>query len=109
MADAADDRADLVRGQVLALVDHHELVVDRPAADEGQRGGGVAGLGRGLYDGASFQEMMLQIRPFMLLFAVSGVTLMLGIWIVLWHAFRLMGEVLSPARPEFSPAGAGTQ
>jgi nitric oxide reductase subunit B len=56
----------------------------------------LAGLGRGLYAGASFQDMMLQIRPFLLVFAVSGVTLMIGIWIVLWHAFRLMSEVLSP-------------
>ena len=40
----------------------------------------------------------MQIRPFLLVFAVSGVTLMLGIWVVLWHAFRLTGEIiLSPA------------
>ena len=60
----------------------------------------LAGLGKGLYDGASFQDMMLRIRPFLLLFTVAGVTLMLGIWIVLWHAFRLTGVILSPARAE---------
>ena len=57
----------------------------------------LAGIGKGAYAGASFQEMMLQIRPFLLVFAVSGVTLMLGIWIVLWHAFRLIGTVDAPA------------
>ena len=66
----------------------------------------LAGLGRGLYTGATFQDMMLQIRPFLLVFAVSGVTLMLGIWIVLWHAYRLTGEILSPATPETYPEPA---
>ena len=59
----------------------------------------VAGLGKGLYDGTSFQEMMLKIRPSLLVFAVSGVTLMIGLWIVLWHAYRLTGVVLSRAAP----------
>ena len=66
----------------------------------------LAGLGKGLYTGASFQEMMLQIRPFLVVFAVSGVALMFGIWIVLWHAFRLTGEILSPATPETYPEPA---
>jgi nitric oxide reductase subunit B len=66
----------------------------------------LAGLGKGLYTGATFQDMMLQIRPFLLIFAVSGVTLMFGIWIVLWHAFRLTGEILSPATPETYPEPA---
>jgi nitric oxide reductase subunit B len=66
----------------------------------------LAGLGKGLYTGGSFQDMMLQIRPFLLVFAVSGVTLMLGIWIVLWHAFRLTGEILSPAMPGTYPEPA---
>jgi nitric oxide reductase subunit B len=65
----------------------------------------MAGFGRGLYDGASFQEMATQIRPFLMVFVVSGVTLMVGIWIVLWNAFRLMGYIVSPegsaeAQPE---------
>jgi len=66
----------------------------------------MAGVGKGLYDGASFQDMMLQIRPFLLVFAVSGITLMLGIWIVLWHAYRLTGKILSPARSEPVPEAA---
>ena len=66
----------------------------------------LAGLGRGLHDGESFQEMMVQIRPFLLLFTISGVTLMLGLWIVLWHAFRLAGEILSPAMPDSYPEPA---
>ena len=65
-----------------------------------------AGLGKGLHDGGSFQEMMLSIRPFLLMFVVSGVTLMVGIWIVLLYAVRLINLRLSPARhgalaPEF--------
>ena len=59
----------------------------------------LAGLGKGLYDGGSFQEMMLSIRPFLLMFVVSGVTLMLGMWIVLLYAVRLINLCLSPARP----------
>ncbi len=60
----------------------------------------MAGLGRGLYDGASFQEMATQIRPFMMVFAVSGITLMLGFWVVLWNAFRLIGEIITPVSSE---------
>lgn len=56
----------------------------------------MAGLGKGLYTGATFQDMMQQIRPFLIVFTVSGVTLMLGIWIVLWQAYKLTGEILSP-------------
>jgi hypothetical protein len=37
--------------------------------------------------------MMFSIRPFLIVFTLSGVTLMLGTWIVLWHAFRLLGQV----------------
>ncbi len=57
----------------------------------------LAGVGKGIYSGVSFQEMMLTIRPFLVVFAISGVTLMIGIWIVLWHAFRLLGIVQAPA------------
>ncbi len=65
----------------------------------------MAGLGRGLYDGVSFQEMMLQIRPYLLIFATSGITLMLGMWLVLWNAFRLMGRIVSAeeAQPQLEP------
>ena len=57
----------------------------------------LAGIGKGAYSGVSFQEMMLGIRPFLLVFAVSGVTLMIGIWIVLWHGYRMIGMIDSPA------------
>ncbi|HNP63612.1 MAG TPA: cbb3-type cytochrome c oxidase subunit I [Woeseiaceae bacterium] len=56
----------------------------------------LAGIGKGSYEGGSFQEMMLGIRPFLYAFTISGVTLMIGFWIILWHGFRLMGKVLSP-------------
>ena len=58
----------------------------------------IAGVGKGFYDGGSFQEMMEKIRPALLVFAVSGIGLMLGLWIVIWHAFRLLGLVMSPER-----------
>lgn len=58
----------------------------------------VAGLGKGLHDGGSFQEMMRSIRPFLMIFVFSGVTLMLGLWIVLIHAIRLINLRLSPAK-----------
>jgi nitric oxide reductase subunit B len=57
----------------------------------------LAGIGKGVYDGSSFQEMMLGIRPFLVTFAISGVTLMTGLWIILWHGFRLMGKIMAPA------------
>jgi nitric oxide reductase subunit B len=64
----------------------------------------AAGLGRGLYDGPAFQDMMQSIRPALTVFAVSGIALMTGLWIVIWHAFRLLGLVLSQnvvvAQPE---------
>jgi hypothetical protein len=56
----------------------------------------LAGVGKGLYDGASFQEMMTGIRPFLIVFTISGVTLMIGMWIILWHGFRLMGQIMAP-------------
>jgi nitric oxide reductase subunit B len=58
----------------------------------------LAGLGKGLYDGGSFQDMMLRIRPYLMFFVLSGVTLMIGLWIVLIHAIRLISLRLSPAR-----------
>jgi len=57
----------------------------------------LAGLGKGLSDAGSFQEMMLSIRPFLMAFVLSGVTLMIGIWIVLLYAVRLISLCLSPA------------
>jgi len=66
----------------------------------------LAGLGRGTFDGASFQEMMLSIRPFLLVFTLAGVTMMIGLWIVLWHGFRLIGMLLTSARQIELPAPA---
>jgi hypothetical protein len=60
----------------------------------------MAGFGRGLYESASFQEMALQIRPFLVVFAISGIALMLGMWLVLWNAFRLIGKIISAATGE---------
>ena len=57
----------------------------------------LAGVGKGFYDGTSFQEMMTNIRPFLIVFTISGVTLMLGMWIILWHGFRLIGQAMAPA------------
>ena len=54
----------------------------------------LAGAGKGLFDGGSFQEMMLSIRPFLLAFTISGVALMIGLWIILWHGFRLIGQTV---------------
>jgi nitric oxide reductase subunit B len=56
----------------------------------------LAGIGKGVYDGSSFQEMMLGIRPFLITFAISGVALTIGMWIILWHGFRLMGKIMVP-------------
>ncbi len=56
----------------------------------------MAGIGKGVYDGGSFQEMMLGIRPYLVVFAISGITMMIGMWIILWHGFRLMGKIMNP-------------
>ena len=46
----------------------------------------AAGLVKGTYAGDSFQEMMTDIEPFLLTFAISGVGLMAGLWLVLLPA-----------------------
>jgi nitric oxide reductase subunit B len=56
----------------------------------------LAGVGKGVYDGASFQEMMTGIRPFLFAFTLSGVSMMIGFWIILWHGFRLLGKIITP-------------
>jgi nitric oxide reductase subunit B len=50
----------------------------------------AAGLGKANYSGASFQEMMTTIRPYLLIFAGSGVGVMLGMWIVVGVGLRLI-------------------
>jgi len=66
----------------------------------------LAGLGKGMYAGASFQDMMLSIRPWLLVFALAGIGLMSGLWVVLWNAFRLMGRI-SPPQSVASTAETG--
>ena len=56
----------------------------------------MAGIGKGVYEGGSFQEMMFGIRPYLMVFAASGITMMIGFWIILWHGFRLMGKIMNP-------------
>ena len=68
----------------------------------------LAGVGKGLYAGASFQEMMTSIRPFLFAFTLSGVGLMFGLWIILWHGYRLIGQVIAQQAVETPAPLAGT-
>ena len=53
----------------------------------------VAGIGKGVfYSGEPYQVIMYNIRPFLMTFTIAGVTLMLGIWAILWLAYRSMGK-----------------
>ncbi|MFB3078123.1 MAG: cbb3-type cytochrome c oxidase subunit I, partial [Lysobacterales bacterium] len=54
----------------------------------------LAGMVKGLYSGGAFQQMMMEIRPYLAVFAISGVFLMLGLWILLFNAFRLLWSIL---------------
>ncbi len=68
----------------------------------------LAGFGKGTSPvEVPFQVMMLEIRPYLVAFAVSGITLMVGLWIVLWHGFQLLGAVRraeAPGKAEPEPA-----
>jgi hypothetical protein len=48
--------------------------------------------------------MMETIRSALLVFAVSGIALTGGLWLVIWHAWRLLGLVVAAdtiqAQPE---------
>ena len=57
----------------------------------------LAGVGKGMFEGGAFQQMMMEIRPFLMAFAVSGVVLMIGLWILLYHAFNLLRVALNQA------------
>ena len=57
----------------------------------------LAGVGKGMNTDIPFQAMMQGIRPFLLVFSVAGIGLMIGLWIVLWHAYRLIGTVIGSA------------
>jgi nitric oxide reductase subunit B len=50
----------------------------------------AAGLGKGTYAGGSFPEMMASIRPYLLVFLTSGVTLATGLLLVLVPAICLI-------------------
>jgi len=53
----------------------------------------MAGIGKGVfYSGEPYQVIMYNIRPFLMTFTIAGVTLMLGIWAILWLAYRSMGK-----------------
>jgi nitric oxide reductase subunit B len=54
----------------------------------------LAGVGEGLHVETSFQEMMLNVRPYLLVFAISGVGLALGLWTVLLTGFRLIYAII---------------
>ena len=66
----------------------------------------AAGVVRGWFPGESFQATMLAMRPFLVTFAVSGVALMIGLWIVIWHAFRLIGQIGEPVPADTVPEPA---
>ena len=69
----------------------------------------TAGVIKGWFPGATFQETMLSIRPFLLTFVISGIALMIGLWIIIWHAFRLLGLIAKqdePEKPEAVPEPA---
>ena len=66
----------------------------------------LAGIGKGFFPASTFQETMLNIRPFLLTFAVSGIGLMIGLWIVIWNAFQLTGHISSAIQPAPIPEPA---
>ncbi|PKL95337.1 MAG: cytochrome C oxidase subunit I [Gammaproteobacteria bacterium HGW-Gammaproteobacteria-8] len=66
----------------------------------------AAGLGKGLYDGDSFQVMMETIRPALLVFAVAGIALMCSLWLIIWHAWRLLGLVVAAGSLQAQPETA---
>jgi nitric oxide reductase subunit B len=64
----------------------------------------LAGVGKGLASDEVFQQMMTDIRPYLLAFAISGAALMVGLWILLLNAFRLLWQIIrpNPARHDHS-------
>ncbi len=51
---------------------------------------------KGAYAGESFTDMMESIEPFLLLFAVSGVGLTLGLWLAVLPAMGRIGALVFP-------------
>jgi nitric oxide reductase subunit B len=64
----------------------------------------AAGLIKGTYGGDSFPEMMAEIEPLLLAFALSGTGLMIGLWLVLLPAIALMGALVFPAKASMAPS-----
>jgi nitric oxide reductase subunit B len=62
----------------------------------------AAGLVKATYGGEFFTDMMESIEPFLLLFAVSGVGLMLGLWLVLLPAMGRIGALVFLRRPDMA-------
>ena len=58
----------------------------------------AAGLVKAAYGGDSFADMMASIEPFLLLFAVSGVGLMVGLWLVVLPAMGRIGALVFQRR-----------
>ena len=58
----------------------------------------AAGAIRGSYTGGSFAEMSESIEPFLLAFAVSGLGLMLGLWLILLPAIHLIHQLVRPGK-----------
>jgi nitric oxide reductase subunit B len=57
----------------------------------------MAGVAKGMFDGGAFQQMMMEIRPYLMVFAISGVALMLGLWILLYQAIKLLWIAQKPS------------
>ncbi|TFG87169.1 MAG: cbb3-type cytochrome c oxidase subunit I [Chromatiales bacterium] len=66
----------------------------------------AAGLARGTYSGASFQEMMALIRPYLLVFLVSGVGLATGLLLILAPGIRLIYTLAFPDTRLVTAAGS---
>jgi nitric oxide reductase subunit B len=67
----------------------------------------AAGLGKGTYAGGSFPEMMELIRPYLLVFAMSGAGVMLGLLLIVIPGARLIYEIASARPPRAAAAMAG--
>jgi nitric oxide reductase subunit B len=67
----------------------------------------MAGIGKVMFEGGAFQQMMMEIRPFLLAFAISGVVLMVGLWVLAYHALQLLWVALKQSRSGDSEQAEG--
>jgi nitric oxide reductase subunit B len=67
----------------------------------------AAGFGRGTYAGTSFPEMMALIRPYLLVFAVAGAGVMVGLMLIIGPGVRLIYDVAASRAPRPAAAMAG--